>query len=220
MKPYYADELVTLYHADALTECLEWLEADVLVTDPPYGVAYESGNMSNARAPEQRRVHGDETTAVRDAILELWGDRPAIVFGSWRQPRPADVRHRLIWHKSKALPAMRASAWYSADEEIYVLGSGWTGAPRQNVHVSTVRQDGAHGLVAQTGHPTPKPVSLMEELIVKCPPGTIADPCAGTGATLLAAKYNGRHAIGVERVEAYCETTASRLAQGTLFTSS
>lgn len=59
----------------------------------------------------------------------------------------------------------------------------------------------------------------MEELVVKCPPGTLADPFAGTGALLLAAKYNGRRAIGVEREERYCETTATRLAQGTLFTS-
>lgn len=214
MSIYYQDDYITLYHGDCL-EQTAWLDADVLVTDPPYGVAWKSSTMSNATVANVQTIANDQTIEVRDKALELWGKKPALVFGSWRMPRPANTNNRLIWHKAANIPGMRASAWFSADEEIYQLGTGFVGKPEQNVIVTHDRRDGAYGEVARLGHPTPKPIQLMERLINKCPQGLIADPFAGSGATLVAAKNLGRKAIGVELEEKYCELIAKRLSQNT-----
>jgi hypothetical protein len=222
-RPYYSGGGVDLYLGDA-RESLAWTAADVLVTDPPYGIAYSTGksrrNAQGVRTLKSAavRIVGDETTAVRDSILELWGPRPALVFGSWRQPRPAGTVDRLIWWKRNTNPGMGgASPWSPADEEIYVLGAGFIGPREGNVIATDEARAGTGGLAARTGHPTPKPVGLMERLVSKCPPGVVADPFAGSGATLLAARAAGRPAIGVEIHEPYAALIAARLDQGDLF---
>ena len=212
-EPYYADDLVTLYLGDCL-EVTEWLAADVLVTDPPYGVAYESNwNRDRRNAKVGRPVRADSDTSARDAALAAWGDRPALVFGKWTCPRPASTRARLIWDKRVHGTGDLSIPWGPADEEIYVLGSGFTGKRESSV-ISV------HMLTSQDrrrpAHPTPKPVGLLERLIDKCPPGMISDPFAGSGSTLIAARNLGRRAIGVEIEERYCEIVARGLEQMTL----
>ena len=223
-QPYYQDDMVTLYHGDCL-DIDAWLSADVLVTDPPYGMAWESGHMYvRPDVGQQVKQYGlrqtvvnDHDTAARDDVLAAWGDRPAAVFGTWRQPRPGATRHRLIWDKQGRYPGLASAAFYPADEEIYILGGGWiSDKPQRSVISTHEMRSGANSETARLGHPTPKPIQLLEQIIAKAPPGVIADPFAGAGSTLLAARNLGRHAIGVEIEERYCEIIARRLSQGVL----
>lgn len=209
MSLYYEDDFITLYHGDCLKDHREWLEADVLVTDPPYGMAYDSHRVKGRKA---QTVANDQTTEVRDAALLAWGARPAIAFGKWNVERPANVRARLIWSKGDD-PGMGdlTFPWGNSEEEIYVFGKGFAGKRGPNVLVHAKPP-----VSNRDAHPTPKPIPLMERLIEKCPPGIIADPFAGSGATLVAAKNLGRKAIGVELEERYCEIIASRCQQEVL----
>lgn len=216
MKPYYSDSGIELYHGDC-REIGAWLDADILVTDPPYGIAWPAGQLHSERSIREQAepcIIGDNDTSSRDRILEMWGDRPAVIFGSWRAVRPHHVRHRLIWHKLGRHPGVSPAPVFPNDEEIYLIGDGWLGAPMPTVITTTEQRAMQPGLI---GHPTPKPIYLMERLISKCPNGTIADPFAGSGATLLAAKLAGRRAIGIEINQEYCDIAADSLRQGVLF---
>jgi len=217
--PYYCDNAVTLYHGDCL-EVTEWLAADVLVTDPPYGMSHAPRGTYDPRTGITHKavtdkVANDGSTAVRDGALAAWGDKPRIVFGTWRQPRPGIIDHRLIWHKRGQPPGPATAPFMLQDEEIYVTGPGFkaTSPPLRSVIATDEVRQGQAGMAARIGHPTPKPVALMELLIQRCPNGRIADPFAGSGATLLAARNQGRKSIGVELEERYCELIAKRLDQ-------
>ena len=210
--PYYSDESVTLYLGDC-REITEWLAADVLVTDPPYGIGYESNrNRDKRNAKIGRPVRGDATTADRDAIIAAWGDRPALVFGKWTCERPSGTRARLIWDKRVQGTGDLSIPWGPADEEIYVLGAGFVGKRSGNVISAQMLMSND---ASRPDHPTPKPVGLMEALIAKTV-GIVSDPFSGSGSTLIAAKNLGRRAIGVEVEERYCELIAKRLSQDVL----
>ena len=134
MKPYYSDDAVTIYHGDC-REVLEWLAADVLVTDPPYGIGWTTHGVSRTSTSDKRRgdyngtaravesIANDFNTDVRDDALRLWGDRPAFVFGSLMLPPPTAVRNVAVYVKPPDAGALSGVAHLRRDvEAIYVLG--------------------------------------------------------------------------------------------------
>jgi site-specific DNA-methyltransferase (adenine-specific) len=212
--PYYSDDAVTLYHGDCL-EIDEWLTADVLVTDPPYGTQFSAANSGGGYGrrqnagpgPEGFVIANDGTTETRDAALAKWGARSACVFGSPRMTDPpGEWADRLVWDKKR--PGMNGGPWRYRHESIYVT-AGFVRTDDRAVSV-------IEAFPEQTDHIHAKPQQLMLRLVAAAPPGTIADPFAGSGSTLVAAKTLGRKAIGVELEERYCEVIARRLAQDVL----
>jgi len=213
MSVYYQDDYVTLYHGDCL-EHTEWLEADVLVTDPPYGMAYKSGMDRGSRTNWHENIKGDDSPELRDNILKNWGtQKAAIVFGTWRIERPAQTKQLVIWDKGNSAGMGDLLIPFGpSHEDIYIIGKkGWRGKREPSVIRAQMLMSGDKN---RPNHPTPKPIGLMEKLISKTL-GTVADPFAGSGATLIAARNLGRKAIGVELEEKYCEIIASRLANQT-----
>jgi site-specific DNA-methyltransferase (adenine-specific) len=217
VNPYYRDESVTLYHGDC-REVTAWLEADVLVTDPPYGISWSThGGGRDLRnwSPRQPKkgIVGDKDTSARDAVLKAWGDKPAVVFGSPLIAPPAGTIQALVWRKPVDSGVVGARfVWRRDWEAIYLLGKWPRVGPRRS---SVIESQGGMERY-RNGHPHVKPVDLMEHLIGETPPGAIADPFCGSGSTLIAAKRQGRKAVGIEADEQWCELAAERLAQGVL----
>ena len=128
LAPYYQDDLVTLYCGD----CLEHLglldQADVMVTDPPYGIGWKKPKLPANRAlgrGEQVSHDGivnDATTEARDAVVELWGDKPFVMFGSPVVALPAGTRQVLVWQKPSQLGFMGTVGGFRRDWEAIYLG--------------------------------------------------------------------------------------------------
>lgn len=216
MTPYWSDDLVTLYLGDC-REVTDWLTADVLVTDPPYGRGtYQRGGGTRRRQPEHQdwSIAGDGDTTVRDAALTAWGMRAAVMFGDLMLPPPTGTKQVLVYEKPGDAGWRSTAGFRRNAEAVYLLNlsAGYGG---RSCILRTGNRGQSH-LVTRNGHTHAKPVDVMETLIAACPAGVIADPFAGSGSTLVAARNQGRRAVGVEIDERYCEGAAKRLAQGVL----
>lgn len=205
MIPYYEDDAVTIYHGDA-REILPELHADVVVTDPPYGIGM--------------RAFDDDFDAGVAGLNAAPGLRAA-VFHSPRRVidfvNAASDWHfeRLLWmHKSADL-SMPWRGWCMNSECIAILSrsrANWPDPPSYRSDLYNVAPWG------KVGHPNAKPPSVVGDVIEKLAglDDIVLDPFAGAGTTLYAAKTRGRKAIGIEIQERYCEIAAQRCAQEVL----
>jgi site-specific DNA-methyltransferase (adenine-specific) len=220
MQPYYQDSSVTIYHADCADALTSVGACDLVLADPPYNaINRETGGLRSIDKGGADSLPVDiSALAPRLAVLApsvyCWCSQEQL--SAWLQAfHAAGMTTRTgVWHKSDPSPMNGEYLWLSAIELCaFARRSGayfarhcaapvWRGPTERNVD----------------GHPTPKPLWLMSELVsASCPPGgTVLDPFAGSGTTLLAAKNLGRHAIGIEIEERYCEIAAKRCSQEVL----
>lgn len=205
MAPYYQDGAVTIYHGDARELLPAMDRADLVITDPPYGMAFRS----NYRAVKHDRIAGDEELPLDLIWLSISkAVRAAYVFCRWdnlaAMPPPKSV---LAWVKNN---------WSMGDLQ-HEHGRQWEAvcfypkAAHEFIEriPDVIRAD-------RTGnelHPTQKPESLLSALIAANVGETILDPFMGSGGTLRAAKDLGRKAVGIEIDERYCEIAAKRCGQ-------
>jgi DNA modification methylase len=211
LQPYYEHAGITIYHGDC-REILPTLpKVDLVLTDPQYGINHPTEYLSRGRGglaacTDYPRVFGDNSPFDPACILAL--EVPSIIWGAnYFAGRLADSSGWLIWDKKRPDTLDQATcemAWTNFVKGARVFRYLWNGCMR----------DGDDKLF----HPTQKPVALMKWRLCLSwtPAGTVLDPFMGSGSTLVAAKQLGRHAIGIEIEEKYCEIAVKRLSQEVL----
>ena len=119
------------------------------------------------------------------------------------------VRH-CIWEKSNPSPMNGQHMWLSSIENcVYAKKKGAYFDIRERCKSAVWKCP----TEKYKGHPTPKPIELMERLIQASsrPEDTILDPCMGSGAVGIAAKRTRRNFIGVEFDKKYYNITQERI---------
>jgi len=209
---------VTLY----LGDCLDVLpiEADAVITDPPYGVAWNTkyegkeGTLTfshvNGSAPYAknmvRKKHApiigddkpfDPTPWLKYKIVAMFGANnfsDKLPQGSW-----------LVWDKRDAMEnafmSQAEAAWLNSGKSIRLMKHCWQGFSRASEN-------------SEHYHPTQKPVAVMAWVIreAKVPEGgTVLDPYMGSGTTGIAAIRLGMNFVGVEKDPEHFKTACARL---------
>jgi DNA modification methylase len=207
------DGRIRLINADCLA-VLPHVEADALVTDPPYGIGEAAGKAKTRtsgltstirNADEYRRDYGDES----------WDDEPLpqttidairaaakwqIIFGGNYYSLPP-TSCWLVWDKMNGATdfADCELAWTNLRKAVRRLQYLWNGCMRRERHIP--RQ-----------HPTQKPVGVMEWAMSHLPPvaETILDPFAGSCTTAIACIRTNRRCIAIEKERKYWEIGVQR----------
>lgn len=229
--------MIKVIHGDTL-KVLPTLDADsvdAVITDPPYS----SGGLHST---SRKQSAGQKYMTVQGNYVDFSGDnrdqrsfllwfnlwltealriaKPGgiiAVFTDWRQlPSVTDAlqvggvvwRGIIPWHKPNG---RRQQGRYANTCEYVVWGTNG-GRPLEGGSLGGFWQQSTPAK-AKRFHMTEKPVELMEFLLGLVPEGgTVLDPFAGSGSTLVAAQNLGLNAIGVEALAHNVQIMKDRLA--------
>lgn len=197
---------------------------DLVVTDPPYGVEWQS----NRRSERFDRIDGDGAadrgfvaTVLRECVRLVAQNRHLYVFG------PTDVLTGLkvsepaepIWDKGRVGMGNLSAPWGPAHEPISFVVSQHRHAGKAGASALPVRLRKGSVLTFSppTGrtvrHPSEKPVGLLRELIESSSRQgeRVLDPFAGSGSTGVAAILSGRRAVLIESDPTYAALAVDRV---------
>ena len=198
---------------------------DLLLTDPPYGINYQSEHKALPDAPlvndgldESLQVL-DETLAI--ASRKLKARSHVYIFTSWKTDQYVKpvvekyfaIKNVLVWEKNN-WTAGDLEANYATNHEFLLFGHYkqrrlLNGSREASVlHFPRVPEN------EPNRHPAQKPLPLLEYLIQKSTNEgeTVLDCFMGSGSTCVAAKNTGRRYIGIEVSEHWYQIALQRLA--------
>jgi len=185
-----------------------------VVSDPPYGMDWDT-DSTRFTGGQHKRGDGREDWGNIEGDAEPFDPAPWL-----------DFRDAVLWganHYAQRLPVGRTLLWLKKPPHLFGtflsdFEVGWASGGhgcfahfRQFPPPSRmVENDGQ-----RVGHPTQKPLSLMEWCITEFAKGdqAVIDPFMGSGTTGVAAARLGRPFIGIERKRQFFETACRRIEE-------
>lgn len=218
MTPYYADDLVTIYHGDSREVLPSLGPVGALITDPPFGVGFDYGTgLQDDEAGHMGRIW-----PVIEAAEALVDAGPVAVYQAakyarkWAEWFPREWRPIAL---PKSFIQMRRTSPQWATDYVLLWSTPGTPAPRFEEWMPKPNRDWyvskSPNFKRGIDHPCPRPLDQVEYLVrlLVAPDKTVLDPFMGSGTTMLAAQRLGRRSIGIELEERYCEVAVQRLQQ-------
>ena len=201
----------TLYLGDCRDILPTLPKVDAVITDPPYGIGMDGGNVGYKGHNNLEKLGWDKAHPERDLIdmVVAAGDRAILWGGNYFDLPPS--RGWLLWDKGAGFKgrsyAEAEMAWTSMDANVRIFQ--WDPLAR--------------GDYRGKEHPTQKPIALMEWCITQAGnPQSVVDPFMGSGSTGIACQGLSVQFIGIEREPKYFDIACRRIEdaqrQGRLIT--
>ena len=197
---------------DAANTLMEGKKADLVFTDPPYGVNFRS----NIGKRFDVLMNDDKILDISPIIWQLMDENTAAfiwtshhVYPEWRAQFSEFYKQTIIWHKGGSGMG-DLTGQYALDYEIALFCT--KGSPKfrgkRGMAVWNIGKDAALSYV----HPTQKPTSLAERAIEDFSDSQtlVLDLFGGSGSTLIACEKKRRNARLMELDPKYCDVIVKR----------
>jgi len=201
-------------------------KVDLVLTDPPYGISYQSTLARRGRRKKAIANDGQEefdgflgralpairAVMKRGAVLYWFagggGAEPVLAKALLAIAQHFTLLNTIVWDKvDPGLGWRWRRSWEAVIEASVGRPRVWHGGTNRRNVLRFPR-----AVPQSDDHPTPKPIPLLEEIVLAAAParGAILDPFAGSGSTLIAAERSGRTCLAAELEPRYCDIALAR----------